>query len=153
MTVKMKARCRRGCHGGFELTTLGRRADQIRNTGLATNISCIPLETSEIVPGGGHPATRKRDAGCLEQSKASSTHEPVLRDEGHKRARQSYGLKPRHKTHEDHYEYKGPLSALETQSQPRKGRTKRRGCRKHTMNDDFHAMNVTENRLTVSILG
>ena len=68
-----------------------------------------------------------------------------------KKERTGYERRPRHKTKDDHYEYKGKMY------QERDGRvtkTKRRRSakknRKHTMNDNFHASNVARNRLTVS---
>ncbi|KGO75334.1 hypothetical protein PITC_001880 [Penicillium italicum] len=70
-------------------------------------------------------------------------------NQSRKISRHSYELRPRHKTREDRYEYKGPSSAADTQSQSRKGRGKKSRGRRHTMNDDFHAINVTGNRLTL----
>lgn len=124
----------------------------MKDTALATSIPRIriPLETSDNVGGNGHAASRKRDSGHFKETKAPSTHEIIPGNENHKRSRHSYEIRPRHKTREDRYEYKGPSSAVETQSQSRKGRAKKSRGRRHTMNDDFHAINVTGNRLTVS---
>ncbi|KAJ5624174.1 hypothetical protein N7510_000483 [Penicillium lagena] len=64
--------------------------------------------------------------------------------------RQDYGLKPRHKTREDRYEYKAPTSAAKRASETERPRTKRqRRGRKHTLNDDFQAANVVHSRLTL----
>lgn len=128
--------------------------DQVKCTALATAIPRIriPLEISDSVRGNGHSASRKRDSGHLNETKASPAHEIIPGNENQKRSRHSYELRPRHKTHEDRYEYKGPSSAVDTQSQSRKGRGKKSRGRRHTMNDDFHAINVTGNRLTVSRL-
>lgn len=127
---------------------------QTKDTALATSIPRvhIPLDISDSVPGNGHSASRKRASSHLEETKAPPTHETIPGSGSHKRSRQSYELRPRHKTREDRYDYKGPSSAVETQSQSRKGRTKKPRGRRHTMNDDFHAINVTGNRLTVSRL-
>ncbi|KAJ5530716.1 hypothetical protein N7527_004109 [Penicillium freii] len=124
---------------------------QVKDTALAASIPRIriPLEISDSLPGSGHSASRKRASTHLEETKAPSTHEPIPGSRSHKRSRQSYELKPRHKTHEGRYDYKGPSSAVETQSQSRKGRTKKPRGRRHTMNDDFHAINITGNRLTL----
>lgn len=127
---------------------------QMKDTALATSISRIriPLEISDSMPENGHLASRKRASSHLEETKAPSTHEIIPGNESHKRSRQSYELRPRHKTREDRYDYKGPSSAVETKSQSRKGRTKKPRGRRHTMNADFHAINITGNRLTVSRL-
>lgn len=133
---------------------LAEKQAQMKDTVLATSIPRIriPLEISDRLPGNGHSASRKRASSHLEETKALPTHETIPGNESHKRSRQSYELKPRRKTREDHYNYKGPSSAVETQSQSRKGRTKKPRGRRHTMNDDFHAINITGNRLTVSRL-
>ncbi|KAJ5510379.1 hypothetical protein N7453_002482 [Penicillium expansum] len=125
--------------------------DQVKCTALATAIPRIriPLEISDSVRGNGHSASRKRDSGHLNETKASPAHEIIPGNENQKRSRHSYELRPRHKTREDCYEYKGPSSAVDTQSQSRKGRGKKSRGRRHTMNDDFHAINVTGNRLTL----
>jgi hypothetical protein len=131
---------------------LAENEEQVKDTALATGIPRIriPLEISDDLRANGHSASRKRDSRHLKETKASSTHETILGSEGHKRSRNCYELRPRYKTREDHYEYKGPSSAVETQSQYRKGRAKKPRGRRHTMNDDFRAINVTGNRLTVS---
>lgn len=132
----------------------GEEQEQVIDTVIATGIQRIPriaLEVSDTMHGLGNSATRKRDADCLKQATALSTHETLLESESHKRSRYSYDPRPRYKTREDRYEYKGPSSAVGFQSQPRKGRAKKPRRRRHTMNDDFHAMNVTGNRLTVSL--
>ncbi|KAJ6178852.1 hypothetical protein N7519_009313 [Penicillium mononematosum] len=125
--------------------------EQVKDTALATGIPRIhiPLETSDDLRANGHSASRKRDSRHLKETKASSTHETIPGSEGHKRSRNCYELRPRYKTREDRYEYKGPSSAVETQSQSRKGRAKKPRGRRHTMNDDFRAINVTGNRLTL----
>ncbi|KZN87263.1 hypothetical protein EN45_058210 [Penicillium chrysogenum] len=125
--------------------------EQVKDTALATGIPRIhiPLETSDDLRANGHSASRKRDSRHLKETKASSTHDTIPGSEGHKRSRNCYELRPRYKTREDRYEYKGPSSAVETQSQSRKGRAKKPRGRRHTMNDDFRAINVTGNRLTL----
>ncbi|KAK4865379.1 hypothetical protein LT330_009490 [Penicillium expansum] len=125
--------------------------EQVKCTALATAIPRIriPLEISDSVPGNGHSASRKRDSGHLNETKSSPAHEIIPGNENQKTSRHSYELRPRHKTREDRYEYKGPSSAVDTQSQSRKGRGKKSRGRRHTMNDDFHAINVTGNRLTL----
>lgn len=134
--------------------TLAENQTEVKDTALATSIPRIriPLEISDGMPGNGHSASRKRASSRLEETKAPSTHETIPGNGSHKRSQQSYELRPRHKTREDRYDYKGPLSAVESQSQSRKGRTKKPRGRRHTINDDFHAINITGNRLTVSRL-
>ncbi|CAG8899021.1 unnamed protein product [Penicillium egyptiacum] len=119
--------------------------EQVKDTALEASIPRIriPLEVSDDVRGNGHPASRKRDSDHLKEN------ETIPGSESHKRSRNCYELRPRYKTREDRYEYKGPSSAVETQSQSRKGRAKKPRGRRHTMNDDFHAINVTGNRLTL----
>jgi hypothetical protein len=131
---------------------LAENQEQVKETALATSIPRIriPLEISESVRANKHFASKKRNLGPLDETRASSTHETIPGNESHKRSRSSYELRPRHKTREDRYEYKAPSSAVETQSQSRKRRAKKSRGRRHTMNDDFHAINVTGNRLTVS---
>lgn len=126
--------------------------EQVKDTALATGIPWIriPLEMSDDMRANGHSASRKRDSCHLNETNAPSTHETIPGSESHKRSRNCYELRPRYKTHENRYEYKGPSSAVETQSQSRKGRAKKPRGRRHTMNDDFRAINVTGNRLTVS---
>ncbi|KAJ5549233.1 hypothetical protein N7513_006467 [Penicillium frequentans] len=60
----------------------------------------------------------------------------------------SFDRKPRHKTREDRYEYKG-AGIIRKQSTPYKDKKKRRLGRKQTMNDVFHAPNVARERLTL----
>lgn len=128
--------------------------EQVKHTDLATGITriSIPLEMPDSVGGNGLSASRKRDSGHLNETKAPSAHAIMPGNESQKRSRHSYELRPRYKTREDRYEYKGPSSAADTQSQSYKGRGKKSRGRRHTMNDDFHAINVTGNRLTVSRL-
>ncbi|KAJ5428280.1 hypothetical protein N7445_009734 [Penicillium cf. griseofulvum] len=130
---------------------LAENQEQVKDTALATNIPRIriPLEISESVRGNGHLASRKRNSGHLDEIRASPTHETIPGNESHKRSRYSYELRPRHKTREDRYEYKGPSSAVEAQSQSRKRKAKKPRGRRPTMNDEFHAINVTGNRLTL----
>ena len=68
-----------------------------------------------------------------------------------KEERFRYERQPRHKTKDDHYEYKGKMSHKKG---GRVTKTKRRRStkrnRKHTVNDNFHASNVARDRLTVS---
>ncbi|KAF3390508.1 hypothetical protein F1880_009242 [Penicillium rolfsii] len=61
-----------------------------------------------------------------------------------------YAKRPRRKTRDDKYEYKGPSSSRNRPFQPQQNRGKRsRNSKKHTMNDEFHAFNVARNRLTL----
>jgi hypothetical protein len=74
---------------------------------------------------------------------------------GTKRKRgHAYERRPRHRTKDGRYEYKGKTSyaADRKVSEGEKKKTTKRK-RKHTMNDDFHASNVARNRLTVSNKG
>lgn len=115
-----------------------------------TGIALIPLESPEALRGIRRSTCKKRRVGHLYQSRTSRAPQSPTRDEGSsKRARHSYERQPRHKTREDHYEYKAP-SAVGSRPQARKGRAKNGRGRKHTLNDDFQAVNVTGNRLTVS---
>ncbi|CDM31946.1 unnamed protein product [Penicillium roqueforti FM164] len=124
--------------------------EQAKDTAPVTSIpqTRIPFEISDNLRVNGHSASRKRDSGH-KGTKAPSTYETIPRSESHKRSRHSYEIRSRHKTREARYEYKGPSSAVETQSQCRKGRTRKSRGRKHTINDDFHAINITGNRLTL----
>ncbi|KAJ5565938.1 hypothetical protein N7535_007576 [Penicillium sp. DV-2018c] len=105
----------------------------------ATRLPHIQLEL-----GSRTSTTRKRGAGWLEETETS-----IPECDTRKRSRYSYEPRPRHKTRQDRYEYKGPSSSVDAQLQTRGKQTKRSRCRRHTMNDDFHASNVTRNRLTL----
>lgn len=114
-----------------------------------TGIPLIPLESPEALRGIRCSTRKKRSVGHLHQSRTSPAPQSPTRDErSSKRARHSYERQPRHKTRDDHYEYKAP-SAAGSRPQPRKGRAKNGRGRKHTLNDDFQAVNVNGNRLTV----
>ncbi|KAE8308754.1 hypothetical protein BDV41DRAFT_550439 [Aspergillus transmontanensis] len=67
-----------------------------------------------------------------------------------KKGRSGYERRPRYKTKDNHYEYKGKTSH---EKDDRVTKTKRRRSakksRKHTMNDNFHASNVARDRLTL----
>ncbi|KAB8260263.1 hypothetical protein BDV32DRAFT_49858 [Aspergillus pseudonomiae] len=67
-----------------------------------------------------------------------------------KEERSRYERQPRHKTKDDHFEYKGKMSHKKG---GRVTKTKRRRStkrnRKHTVNDNFHASNVARDRLTL----
>ncbi|KAJ1709065.1 ariadne RING finger [Aspergillus flavus] len=67
-----------------------------------------------------------------------------------KKERSGYERRPRYKTKDDHYEYKGKTSH---EKDGRVTKTKRRRSakksRKHTVNDNFHASNVARDRLTL----
>lgn len=81
--------------------------------------------------------SKKRD-GHFDETSASPANA------SRKKPRQNFELKPRHKTREDRYNYKP--NSVEAKSHAKKVKPR---ARRQTMNDDFHAMNVTENRLTV----
>jgi hypothetical protein len=113
-----------------------------------TGIPLIPLESPEALRGIRRSTRKKRNLGHLDQSRTSPTPQSPTRDEGRsKRARHSYERQPRHKTRDDHYEYKAP-SAAGSRPHACQGRAKNVCGRKHTLND-FQAVNVTGNRLTV----
>ncbi|KAE8382830.1 hypothetical protein BDV26DRAFT_252723 [Aspergillus bertholletiae] len=66
------------------------------------------------------------------------------------RERHGYERRPRSKTKDDHYEYKGKTSH-EKDVRDRKNKRRRflKTNRRHTMNDNFHASNVVRGRLTL----
>lgn len=61
----------------------------------------------------------------------------------------NYERKLRRKTRPDRYEYKGQPSEVRKKHPRREKRTSSKMKRKRTINDDFHASNVPQNRLTV----
>lgn len=63
-----------------------------------------------------------------------------------------YERKPRKKTREDHYEYKGSTSCIQSKQSRTKAKKSSKLVRRHTINDSFHASNVTRDRLTVCIV-
>ncbi|KAI9376301.1 hypothetical protein BJX61DRAFT_490862 [Aspergillus egyptiacus] len=71
-----------------------------------------------------------------------------------RKEKHGYERIPRSRTKEDRYEYKGKSTRVNsedgTTSQKRKGPKQKR---KHTINEDFHASNVPQNRLTVCCSG
>ncbi|CAG8000974.1 unnamed protein product [Penicillium salamii] len=103
-----------------------------RRTG--TKIPDIPLEMSDR----RRSYTSKKRDGHFDETSASPANA------SRKKPRQNFELKPRHKTREDRYDYKP--NSVEAKSHAKKVKPR---ARRHTMNDDFHAMNVTENRLTM----
>ena len=107
--------------------------DPIRNTN--TKIPDIQLEVSESARRRHTPS--KKRTGHYE-----TTASPVRANR--KKPRQNFELRPRNKTREDRYEYK----SISVQNQSHTKKVKPR-ARRHTMNDDFQAINVTQNRLTV----
>ncbi|CAG7938178.1 unnamed protein product [Penicillium salamii] len=110
-------------------------ADQDANRRTGTKIPDIPLEVSER--RRSHTTSKKR-VGHFDETSASPANA------SRKKPRQNFELKPRHKTREDRYDYKP--NSVEAKSHAKKVKPR---ARRHTMNDDFHAMNVTENRLTM----
>ncbi|XBQ88393.1 hypothetical protein V6000_004019 [Aspergillus fumigatus] len=60
-----------------------------------------------------------------------------------------YERKPRKKTREDHYEYKGSTSCIQSKQSRTKAKKSSKLVRRHTINDSFHASNVTRDRLTL----
>ncbi|OGM43882.1 ariadne RING finger [Aspergillus bombycis] len=68
-----------------------------------------------------------------------------------KEERSGYERQPRHKTKNDHYEYKGKMSHEKGGGRVTKAKRRRsaKRNRKHTMNDNFHASNVARDRLTL----
>jgi hypothetical protein len=130
----------------------GERQNQDTTAALAAKIPRMQLEVLGDLKGPEHSTFRKRNADQLDTMNASRPEEAVPQSKTHKRCRQGYELGLRHKTRDDHYEYRGPSSALGSQSKAPKQKSKKSRGRRHTMNDDFHAINVTENRLTVSRL-
>jgi hypothetical protein len=63
-----------------------------------------------------------------------------------------YERKPRNKTKEDRYEYKGSTSRIQRKQSPTKAKKSSKQVRRHTINDNFHASNVPRDRLTVCIV-
>jgi hypothetical protein len=119
---------------------------------LAAKIPHILLEDSDILKRPEHPSPRKKKADQLDTVNAPRPAKAALQIENLPMPQQNYELKSRHKAREDRYEYKGPSSVIGSQSQVSKSMNRKSRGRRHTMNDDFHAINVTANRLTVSKL-
>ncbi|KAI9927741.1 hypothetical protein MW887_002593 [Aspergillus wentii] len=61
--------------------------------------------------------------------------------------RHGYERRPRHKTRHDRYEYKDPVYRAKVSKKENQKASQR--ARKHTINDIFHASNVTQDRLTL----
>ncbi|KAJ5289116.1 hypothetical protein N7478_002146 [Penicillium angulare] len=74
-----------------------------------------------------------------------------LLPKGKKRKREdTFQRRPRHKTREDFYEYKGSTVGNQQQSSSKfRTRKRKRPSRWHNMNDEFHASNVARERLTL----
>ncbi|KAJ5614389.1 hypothetical protein N7528_008043 [Penicillium herquei] len=66
-----------------------------------------------------------------------------------RKAHHAFDRQPRHKTREDHYEYKGGGTEQEQQDSSDRTKKRQKKPRKHTMNDTFHAANVVRERLTL----
>ncbi|KAI9045561.1 uncharacterized protein KD926_007977 [Aspergillus affinis] len=63
--------------------------------------------------------------------------------------RRDYSRRARYKTKEDRYEYKGKGARAKDTSGSKKRKKTANRIRKHTINDYFHASNVTADRLTL----
>ncbi|KAJ5703784.1 hypothetical protein N7493_010922 [Penicillium malachiteum] len=66
-----------------------------------------------------------------------------------RKAHHAFDRQPRHKTREDHYEYKGGGTELQQQDSSDRTKKRQKKCWKHTINDTFHAANVVRERLTL----
>ncbi|EPS26970.1 hypothetical protein PDE_01910 [Penicillium oxalicum 114-2] len=100
----------------------------------------VPLEPTEIVPSMPALITRGK-----EQRKQDFTAQA-----SHRSTVNPYERKSRRKTRDDKYEYKRQTSKTIGQSEGRRDRVKgARVSRKYTINDAFHASNVTQGRLTL----
>ncbi|KAJ5306227.1 hypothetical protein PENANT_c077G03646 [Penicillium antarcticum] len=122
-----------------------------QSTGVAetTSIPLISLKSPDALHGIRRSTRKKRSIGHLDQSKNSPhLQSPTGDKDCDKRARHGYERQPRHKTHDDHYEYK-ESSAAGSRPEARKGRANNRRGRKHTLTDGFQEMTVTGNRLTI----
>lgn len=60
-----------------------------------------------------------------------------------------YERRPRRKTKDDRYEYKGRDRRADPERSSKKKKKTVKQSRKHTLNRDFHAPNVSQTRLTV----
>ncbi|ODM14679.1 hypothetical protein SI65_09868 [Aspergillus cristatus] len=61
-----------------------------------------------------------------------------------------YERRPRRKTKEDRYEYKGHDRRADPERSKKKKKKTAKQSRKHTLNRDFHAPNVSQTRLTLA---
>ncbi|KAJ5769310.1 hypothetical protein N7520_003869 [Penicillium odoratum] len=119
---------------------LARVPDVASNRNGTGNPNSFGLDLVDGLPSLARPSTTRE---CI-QTGISLEHGQISLQ----KPEPSFDRKPRHKTREDRYEYKG-TSASKELSTAHKDKRKRRRSRKHTMNDVFHAPNVAPKRLTL----
>lgn len=130
-----------------------RMLDEVAN-GVLDLTEALPTvpKISQVTSGepvrGHHAADGKR----LPRMPLVLVEDRDLPQKSRKRKRQdTFERRPRHKTREDRYEYKGSNTGIQQQSTSKAHKKKRvRQSRWHTMNDEFRASNVARERLTVS---
>lgn len=120
--------------------------DQDTEKTFSANVPYMQGEKSESLKAPTHAANKTRMLGKSDKTNTS----PTLAMRPQIGPSNAYERQPRHKTREDRYEYKPNVSTIGSRSRPLKPKVKRNRARRHTMNDEFHAINVTESRLTVS---
>ncbi|KAJ6031158.1 hypothetical protein N7540_001890 [Penicillium herquei] len=101
------------------------------------NIDCAPK--SKI------PNVRQGQESCTLSERVQSLGQSAVKRKAH----HAFDRQPRHKTREDHYEYKGGRTEQQQQETSDRTKKRQRKCRKHTINDTFHAANVVRERLTL----
>ncbi|KAJ5725840.1 uncharacterized protein N7483_007197 [Penicillium malachiteum] len=120
-----------------------------RNTGNRKTSTLLALDQPSLIidcaPGSKTPDVRQGQESHTLLERVQSLGRSAVKRKAH----HEFDRQPRHKTREDHYEYKG--GGTEQQQQDSSDRTKKRQkkCRKHTLNDTFHAANVARERLTL----
>ncbi|RLM00660.1 hypothetical protein CFD26_108578 [Aspergillus turcosus] len=94
-------------------------------------------------------AHRSPSLNCIRWSPYPERHPTEKRTIAEKGSKGGYERKPRNKTKEDRYEYKGSTSRVQRKQPPTKAKKLSKKVRRHTINDNFHASNVPRDRLTL----
>lgn len=98
----------------------------------------------------GHGAQIFRRSFRTQQQSSVSLHQrtPLSEIANPKQETHRYERKPRRKTRDDRYEYKGHDHRVDSERSKKQKKTAKQS-RRHTLNRDFHAPNVSQIRLTV----
>ncbi|GIK01311.1 hypothetical protein Aspvir_005344 [Aspergillus viridinutans] len=112
----------------------------------------VSTPTRRALREGSSFTQRSPPLNRIRWSPYPETHPIEKRTISEKGSKGGYERKPRHKTKEDRYEYKGSNSRIQGKQSPIKTKKSSKQVRRHTINDNFHASNVPRDRLTVGEL-
>ncbi|KAF7167873.1 hypothetical protein CNMCM6106_003267 [Aspergillus hiratsukae] len=126
----------------------GTKSRQCHSNGLTINESVSTPQRSAL-RGGSSFAHRSPSLNHIRWSPYPERNPTEKRTIAEKESKGGYERKPRNKTKEDRYEYKGSTSRIQRKQSPTKAKKLSKKVRRHTINDNFHASNVPRDRLTL----